>query len=108
MKVPCAECIVKVRCMLKIEIKTEQRKKIHVFKNLLRECHMLREYFELENPTSKIKLRNYFYGQYGYRDDITPVLREIPYGIQKLDAFLKVMHKPVTTQTMRVRVRKPK
>lgn len=102
MKVPCSECIIKARCMLRIEIiEVSHQEPKYNFRDLLQECELLREYFEINTLTKRIQIKTNSYGLYG--DNVMHLLRDVPNMRQKLDSFLRVMHKPVSNEIIRTK-----
>jgi hypothetical protein len=102
MKVPCSECIVKARCMLRIQVVETQTNRTYYFIELLRECEQLREYFEVNTLQRRIKL-NGAAAHNLYGDDVAPHLRHLEDEEKRMDAFLRVMHKPLRKKEMTVK-----
>lgn len=86
MIVPCGKCIVKARCMHRINNVTYNGYDIYyIFDGLLQECSELRKYFGIDTPQHRVKLRSPF---------TLPgaMIRENPDGSKLVEAFLKTMH----------------
>lgn len=87
MKVPCGECLVKVRCMQKVRHLTYDKYNTNYeFAELLKECSQLREYFEINTPYHMVRMKR------GHYLTLWALLHENPRGDQLIESFLKTMH----------------
>lgn len=105
MKVPCHTCIVKAKCMHRIErVCYNQREVYYVFDELLEECDELKEYFGLNTPTNRVKIkgRNAKF----YRRSLGSLITDD----SAIKQFLRVMHikEMPTTEYPVMRIKKKK
>jgi hypothetical protein len=88
MKVPCHTCIVKVNCMHRIKKMTyNDYETYYIFDELLQECEQLREYFGLDTPTMKVKMKGL--NKFFYNQSLGSLIEDE----NLIKQFLKVMHK---------------
>jgi hypothetical protein len=99
-KVPCDECIVKVRCMQRVDIKKSHSHYMVIAAILLplvKECEELRKYFGIDSIFYKLKLENNFYP--------VDLLLALPNSEQLMDELLKCMQRPTVSLRQRVSIK---